>query len=102
MVGTRGRIRWTGSRGTEVKHVTYKALYYFFKAGLNQEMWLRRHTEIKQLGRVRGGGRGSKLSITVACSLVADKKKSSFPREACVICQGGKKEQLAPFLHRTY
>lgn len=32
VVGTRGRIRWTGSTGMGAKHVTCKALYSFFKS----------------------------------------------------------------------
>lgn len=44
-----------------------------------------------------GSGEGSKLSRTVACSLVADKKTSRFLREACVTCQE-EKAQLAHLL----
>lgn len=54
----------------------------------------------KQLGRMRGKGKGLKLSIIVACSLVADKNKSFFP-EKRIICQE-EKRTISTFYMKAY
>lgn len=89
-VRTQERIRWARSKGIEARHVTWKALYssflflFFFLGWSNQWTWSLWASQTciekrKKKPNLTGmWGEGSKLNITVACSLVADKNQVVF------------------------
>ena len=88
-VRTQERIRWARSKGIEATHVTWKALYssflflFFFRMIKSMDLVFMSITDMQRKKKKKNNltgmwGEGSKLNITVACSLVADKNQVIF------------------------
>lgn len=89
-VRTQERIRWARSKGIEARHVTWKALYssflflfFFFRMIKSMNLIFMSVTDMHRKKKKKPNltgmwGEGSKLNITVACSLVADKNQVVF------------------------
>lgn len=77
MLSTQGRIPWTGAKAHLQKF--FSSSFFFFLSKIESvNLAPQTYREKKQLGRVREGGKGSKLNVTVACRLVADKNQVLF------------------------